>query len=87
MSVECVFGDWQFSLLDESVAAFRPGHIIPLTWNDWQIAEVHLADVVAETMPYVALVAHWAQAHPAQLEALVGPVEVARWPRTTALPW
>lgn len=84
--IACVFGDWTFDPAAHPVAAFRPDHIMPLAWRSWTVTEVSWMDPIEQTVPYVALAAHWAKAHPDQLEALVGPVEVDTFPRSNALP-
>jgi hypothetical protein len=87
VAVECIFGDWSFDLTAACVAAFRPEHILPLAWEGSSVTEVSPADGISRSVPYVALAAHWAEVHPDLLAAIVGPFEVARFPRTSAIPW
>jgi hypothetical protein len=75
---ECVFGDWRFSLTAAAVAAYRPGGYLPLTWESYRVVEVPPSTPLSDqrAIARIALAAHWAEAHPSLLAALVGPFEL-----------
>ncbi|WP_331025661.1 hypothetical protein [Longimicrobium sp.] len=48
-------------------------------WTGSGIETVRPSDSIAETIPGVSTVVHWAREHPDQLLALIGPFEMHRW--------
>jgi hypothetical protein len=83
-SEECVLGDWVFDPFATPLAVYpaRGVRLLPIGWTGDVPAQVHWADGLAETMPGVALVYHWSQAHPDLLESLIGEFETDTYPRS-----
>jgi hypothetical protein len=83
---ECVLCDWVMDWTAPPWCVYQVGTQYPLTWkrNEIEPSVIHLSDLIADTLPGIALVHHWSQAHPSQLRALVGPVEIDVWPRTSS---
>jgi hypothetical protein len=72
---ECVLCDWHIVWTAQSVGVYLTEEAYtPLRWPGTEAAPrpCSLADGLAETLPEVALVAHWAQEHPAQLTGALG---------------
>lgn len=85
MTVCCIFGDWEFSLMAFPWCAFRAGSHVPLKWPPtWaKPGEISLGDRVGTDVEWMALAAHWAQEHRELLEAILGGhVEVDGFPRS-----
>jgi hypothetical protein len=80
--ISCVFGDWDFDPTVQPRAAYRAGTKWPLKWTLGGVVPVHPLDSVQQTVPLVALAAHWAEAHPDLLQVMAGPVEVDGFPRS-----
>jgi hypothetical protein len=74
---ECVLCDWRFDLSAAVLAAFRPGERLPLCWDGVGVRQVRPYENIAETVPSVALAAHWATGHPDQLRGLVGDFDLS----------
>lgn len=81
MTADCLFGDWSFDPFAVPLCAFRQGGTVPLRWDGARIREVHGYELMTESVPWVALAAHWAVEHRVILEVMVGPVETDMFPR------
>lgn len=82
METDCVLCDWKFAKHATPGFVYRAGGTIPLKWVAEGPREISLTDSVVETIPSIAAVAHWADAHPEQLQLAVGEFEVdttMRW--------
>lgn len=68
----CVLCDWEYDPFGAPVAAYGPPEsLIPLRWDGLTVRTCWLIEGLAETMADVALAAHWAREHTAQLRGLV----------------
>jgi len=74
---ECVLCDWTYDPFAAPLAAFLIDGAFPLRWYPDGPGPVWASASVADTVADVATVAHWAHAHPEQLELALGePFEV-----------
>jgi hypothetical protein len=75
---ECVLCDWTIDWQAPPLAAYLIGAAFPLRWYPDGPGPVWASEVVTpESTARVAVVAHWAEAHPEQLELALGePFEV-----------
>ncbi|HEX8321656.1 MAG TPA: hypothetical protein VF632_24965 [Longimicrobium sp.] len=76
---ECVFCDWTYDPFAEPWLVCLPHGTMPMFWTGSGIETVRPSDSIAETIPGVSTVVHWAREHPDQLLALIGPFEMHRW--------
>jgi hypothetical protein len=80
--IECVLCGWADGLNDPVLFVYPKGGKLPLKWIALEPSPVYLTDNVAETAPYIALIAHWAREHPDQLRSVIGDFETdptMRW--------
>lgn len=69
---DCVLCGWQMDWLSAPFGVYLPEVGTPLRWYPSGPAPAAWSDGVAETTQEVAVVAHWAVAHPLQLRLALG---------------
>lgn len=77
--MECVLCDWTLDWLAPSRAAYPAGAPLghpPFRFDGTEIRQCRMSEGLAETMPDVALAAHWAEAHGGLFLMMAGPYEV-----------
>jgi hypothetical protein len=77
---ECVLCDWSYDPGGTPRFVYRSCGQLPLRWDPdgaYPVREVRMDEKLSVTVPWVALVTHWSEAHPEQLTGLIDAWELS----------